>query len=101
EIIFEMLDKNYDISTIYRNLNFFVENNLIRTIVFSDKVTYYYSGKGHFHYIYCVKCKKFEKINMCYEEKLAEYIEKNLEFKVLDHTLYFEGICKECRNGSV
>jgi Fur family ferric uptake transcriptional regulator len=95
-----LLGFNYDLSTIYRNLNFFTSENILKTMVFSDKVTYYYYGNGHFHYIYCVKCKSFSRFDMCFEEKLSEYIKQQLEFEIMDHTLYFEGICKDCKNRS-
>jgi Fur family ferric uptake transcriptional regulator len=96
--VYNKLDKEYDLSTIYRNLDFFQKENFLKSIVFSDKIKYFYEDIGHFHYIYCVYCKKFEKFDMCYEKNISEYIEKNLEFEIISHTLYFEGICKECRN---
>ncbi|MDN5342507.1 transcriptional repressor [Oceanotoga sp. DSM 15011] len=98
EQLFELLKKEYDLSTIYRNLNFFEKNSALKSIVFSDKVKYFYSGEGHFHFIYCVKCKKFEKFDLCYEDKISQYIKENLKFEILNHTLYFEGICQDCRN---
>lgn len=97
EQIYEKLEKDYDLSTIYRNLDFFTKNNTIKSLVFSDKITYYYKSESHIHFIYCTNCKKFEKFNLCYEKEISEHIKKNLGFKVENHTLYFEGICKKCQ----
>lgn len=97
EEIYNLLNNEYDLSTIYRNLNFFEKENILKSIVFSDKITYYYKPKGHYHFIYCIKCKKFERLNLCFEKQFKEYIEKNIDFKITDHILYFEGICSECQ----
>ncbi|AEX86480.1 Fur family transcriptional regulator [Marinitoga sp. 1135] len=98
EEIYNLLNKKYDLSTIYRNLNFFEKNHILKSIVFSDKITYYYRPNGHIHYIYCIKCKKFEKLDMCFEKEYSKYIEEILKFKITDHILYFEGICSNCQH---
>lgn len=97
EQIYQMLDKDYDKSTIYRNLKYFEVEGELNSIVFSDKITYFYKSGGHFHFIYCVKCKKFERFDLCYAESMSKYIRESLGYKVLSHTLYFEGICKACQ----
>lgn len=97
EQIYEKLNEDYDKSTIYRNLKNYEENGEIKSIVFSDKIKYFFKGEGHFHFIYCIKCKKFERFDLCYSEQMSKYIKERLGFKVLTHTLYFEGICKKCQ----
>ncbi|KAF2956900.1 Fur family transcriptional regulator [Marinitoga sp. 38H-ov] len=97
EEIYNLLNNEYDLSTIYRNLNFFEKENILKSIVFSDKITYYYKSDGHFHYIYCIKCKKFEKLDICFENQFKKYIEDTIKFKITDHILYFEGICSNCQ----
>ncbi|WP_129408022.1 Fur family transcriptional regulator [Marinitoga lauensis] len=97
EEIYNLLNREYDLSTIYRNLNFFEKENILKSIVFSDKITYYYKPKGHSHFIYCIRCKKFESLNLCFEKQYRDYIENNMHFKITDHILYFEGICSECQ----
>ncbi|MBM7560086.1 Fur family transcriptional regulator [Marinitoga litoralis] len=100
EEIYNLLKNEYDLSTIYRNLNLFEKENILKSIVFSDKITYYYKSTGHFHFIYCIKCKKFEKLDICFENQFKKYIEENIQFKITDHILYFEGICKNCQNNN-
>jgi len=97
DYIYELLNGEYDKSTIYRNLKNFEKNGKLKSIVFSDKITYFYKGSGHFHFIYCVRCKKFERFNLCYSETISKFITDTLGYKVLGHTLYFEGICKNCQ----
>ncbi|MDK2946643.1 Fur family transcriptional regulator [Geotoga petraea] len=98
EQLSKILEEDYDLSTIYRNLNFFEEQAILRSIVFSDKIKYYFTSKGHYHFVYCTKCKKFQKINKCFEEEFKKHINKKLDFEVKSHTLYFEGLCHDCKN---
>lgn len=97
----KILKDDYDLSTIYRNLNFFEEKAILKSIVFSDKIKYYFKSKGHYHFVYCTNCKKFQKINKCFEEEFKKYINNELDFDVESHTLYFEGLCHDCKNRSV
>ncbi|BBE30823.1 transcriptional repressor [Tepiditoga spiralis] len=98
EQIYEKVHERCNLSTIYRNLSYFEDKKIIRSMVFSDKIKYYYSGVGHFHFVYCNVCKNFEKINLCYEKEFENYLKNTLEFSVSDHVLYFEGVCKKCKN---
>lgn len=97
----KILDDDYDLSTIYRNLNFFEDQTILKSIVFSDKIKYYYTSKGHYHYVYCTECKNFQRISKCFEEEFKKYISNELDFDVESHTLYFEGLCHNCKNRGV
>jgi len=100
EEVYEILDEDYDKSTIYRNLKRFEKDGTIKSIVFSDKIKYFYKIEGHFHFIYCIKCKKFEKFDICYSESMSQYLKEKLGYQIISHTLYFEGICKDCQKSS-
>ncbi len=89
-------------TTVYRELASLKEEKIIRELRFSDgKRRYEITPKDHHHHIVCESCKKIEDVvldkDLYQEEKMITQI-KN--FKVLNHSLEFYGICGGClKNG--
>lgn len=83
---------NISLGTVYRNLNYLVENNLIKRIKMNDNIDRYDRLDNHIHFI-CNKCNKIFDI---YDYSLK--INENLKGKkVLGSKIVLEGICEECQ----
>lgn len=86
-------------TTVYRQLAFLKEQNLIRELQFKDNAKRYeIVTKNHHHHIVCVDCGHIEDVEA---EKDLYYLEKKIaqekKFKVENHSLEFFGICQKCQ----
>lgn len=85
-------------TTIYRELDFLLENGYIRGVEFGEgKKRYELANETHHHHLVCLKCKKtFDvelKINLKKEESR---LEKANKFTIRNHNLEFFGYCSDC-----
>jgi Fur family transcriptional regulator, ferric uptake regulator len=86
-----------DRTTIYRELCFLLENNIIRKIQLGDDKTYYEISAGHHHHLVCNKCNKVKEIVIGQHlEEQEKKIYKKEKFKVSSHSLEFYGLCNKC-----
>ena len=83
-------------STVYRNLQKFLEADMIQTFTLNDGIARFEFKKGHHHHIVCIKCKKMDCLNLCQIEKLFDETIKNHGFMPVSHNLEFYGLCKSC-----
>lgn len=88
-------------ATIYRNLEFLVENNLVKEYYFEDNfVRYELANKPHHHHLICKTCRKINPIDSdALEDVLLitqKEIEKTYKFKIQKHVLEFYGECRAC-----
>ena len=85
-------------ATVYRNLNFLVENNLIVKLHVQDQ-QHLYDGNADKHYhLQCQECLKYYDIPITYMEQLDSKIEALCQFEIEGHNLTFKGTCAECLN---
>ncbi len=86
------------IATIYRALAFLEEEKLISSIsVGNDAKKFETSFKEHHDHLICVKCNKIvEFVNKRIEAEQEKAAKEN-GFKLLNHTMYLYGICKNCQ----
>ena len=88
-----------DRATIYRDIALFLKERVITEIGFNDdKKRYELTAKGHHHHLICKQCDKVEDVTLGKELEAEEQrILKNKNFKILQHSLEFYGICGQCR----
>lgn len=98
ELFQSVKQKGIDFSTVYRNLNTFVNKGLVQSIHTGDGVARFEILKQaghHHHHLICRRCKKIEVIHKCFiPAKLKGQAFKG--FKELTHRLEFEGLCPSC-----
>ena len=86
-------------TTVYREIDFLLEQNLIRSVDLRERgKRYEFAGQNHHHHLICVNCKKmqdFESENDLSEIELKIY--KDFGFSVIQHSLEFFGLCSNCR----
>lgn len=97
EMIYEQLGKDVmDLSTIYRTLDLFSQENILAKS-FIQNMSYYYLNDGmHHHYLICLNCHKMIPIE-CHLFDLEQNVNKTHEFKVTHHDMTLYGYCKECQ----
>jgi Fe2+ or Zn2+ uptake regulation protein len=88
-------------SSIYRELEFLLNNKLISEIDVLEgmkRYEWFRADAHHHHHIVCTKCHTVECIDLCFNEaEIAKKVERKSGFEVTSHLLEFFGICKECR----
>jgi Fur family ferric uptake transcriptional regulator len=87
-------------TTIYREIEKLINHQVVKEIYFgNDKARYELADGDHHHHIICVECKRVDDVAATKDVQLQEKdIAKTLNYKVLDHSLEFFGVCKSCQN---
>ena len=97
DIFNQLQDKNVTLSSVYRTLDTFYNNNIISKDVSSDGVSKYILIKEeHQHYLECKKCHKSTPLNFCPYHKANAQIKNKTDFEVDEPSLIIYGICKDC-----
>jgi Fe2+ or Zn2+ uptake regulation protein len=85
-------------STIYRELNFLVEQSIVRTIDIGDgRKRYELTDLPHHHHLICNTCHKIKEIQ--FEAICNEHEKKILDisgFQVSGHLFELFGLCQKC-----
>jgi Fe2+ or Zn2+ uptake regulation protein len=90
--------KSIDIVTLYRTINSFEKNSLVRKVDLHKDTTYYELNIEHHHHIICTKCGLVEDFKSCnIKDSMQKIIRKALNFKYINgHSFEFFGICNAC-----
>ncbi|TJX16314.1 transcriptional repressor [Tissierella creatinini] len=89
------------IATVYRTLQLFERLNIVYKINFGDGLGRYELNLGeenhHHHHLICLECGKVREVKLDLLESLEGEIEKEGNFKIIDHNVKFYGYCDECQ----
>ena len=88
---------NVNKATIYRELQFLLDNGyLIEVYLRPNEVSYESSKQKHHYYLVCEVCGKVDSVTDCLVKKLKNDVFKEKGFKIIRHTLKFYGTCVDC-----
>ncbi len=103
EDVFNIVSKeNSDlgIATVYRTLQLFEKLNIVYKINFDDGLSRYELNLGEenhqHHHLICLNCGNVIEVKLDLLESLENKIEKDGNFKIVDHNVKFYGYCKKC-----
>lgn len=89
-----------DWSTVFRTLKTFEEAGLVDAFLSTDGVTRYElvsdDHAHHHHHFVCRSCKSVESLDEC-PTQVFEKAAKKLGFKVENHVIEVQGLCRECQ----
>lgn len=85
-------------TTVYRELQFLLEQGIIVEINFGDnKRRYEIAGLAHHHHLICNNCQGIEDVFVDQDlVKLEKKIAKEKNFAIHSHSLEFFGLCRHC-----
>jgi Fe2+ or Zn2+ uptake regulation protein len=86
-------------STIYRNIDSLLKQNLIDKYYLNDNELFYQikqNTKEHNHYVICDCCKRMFQLPLCPIHEIEDVVEKQ-GFTISEHYIQISGICKECK----
>lgn len=88
------------LATVYRTLELLTELKVVDKINFGDGVSRYdlrQEGADHFHHhLICIECGAVDEIQEDLLGDVEKIVERDWNFKVIDHRLTFHGICWRC-----
>ena len=89
---------NMGLPTVYRNLEYLSNENIIIKVIYPDRKLYYYycHNTDHHHHFICTNSKKVEDLAFCGMEAIEDEVKKKLKGNVISHLLQVFGFCKEC-----
>jgi len=102
EVFMLVKDKAPEIglATVYRTLELLSELHVLEKMNFGDGVARYDlrsdTSHHHHHHLICVQCGSVKEIMEDWLTPLEERLQRELNFRVLDHRLDFQGICSSC-----
>lgn len=88
------------LATVYRTLQLFEQLSIVYKVNFDDGCSRYElnldSEDHQHHHLICIKCGKVQEVKLDLLESLEMQIEKEGDFKVVDHNVKFFGYCSNC-----
>ena len=97
EIFDKLRNKKITLSTIYRTLETFSKNGILKKeIPQSGTAVYFLAPEEHCHILECKKCHNTIKLAYCPYDKANVKIKKDTNFQVDEENVVIYGLCKEC-----
>ncbi|MBV4418686.1 transcriptional repressor [Clostridium tyrobutyricum] len=103
EEIYDLVKKDcpeIGLATVYRTVQLLEDIGVICKLDLDDGCSRYEivheKEIHHHHHLICTKCSKIIEVPDHLLEDLESQIEKNYNFKILNHSLKFYGVCSEC-----
>lgn len=86
-----------DRSTLFRELIFLSNNNVLTKSTISGVDYYEISGEHHHHHLICMGCNLIKKVEMeNHLEEQEKAIARENGFNIVNHSLEFYGYCSGC-----
>ena len=107
DVYLKVKDKAPEIglATVYRTLELLAELKVVDKINFGDGVARFdlrKEGAKHFHHhMVCMECGAVDEIEEDLLEDVEKRVEKEFDFKILDHRLTFHGIALVLKNVNI
>ena len=95
--IAEHLDPQPSLSTVYRALDHMERRGLVQSVAFFNGTRYYYGGNRDAQFILCRECHEIREFERCNAFEIRETLEREFDYRLSGHVLYFKGICPDCR----
>ena len=98
----ERITKEVNLTSVYRSLEFLEQKGYVQAISFNTNARYYFSSeKRNGHFLFCSRCNNIKSFGTCFASDMERKLEKDYDFRIFDHFLYFTGICKTCRTSAL
>ncbi|GAU76951.1 Fur family transcriptional regulator [Fusibacter sp. 3D3] len=90
------------LATVYRTLQMLDELEVVSSLNLEDGCVRYElycdDGSHHHHHLICSSCGAVIEVEGDLLDQLEAKIEKEYDFKIVDHKLKFYGLCSKCKN---
>ena len=99
EICRAMDQQRSGVPTVYRNLERFVREGWVESVLGQDQVMRFVRchSAQHHHHLSCEQCGRMVEVDICGIEPSLAVMEKSTGFQVTRHQLNVFGICPRCQ----
>lgn len=101
EILELMKEKDIKVNktTVYREIEKLQNHSILKEVYLgADKLRYELGNTEHHHHVVCINCDRVDDVPIDKDvESHERKIEQKLNYKVLNHSLEFFGVCKSCQ----
>lgn len=88
-------------TTVYREIQFLLQNDFLKEVFLSPKEISYESAKQeHHHHLVCERCGYIDSVANCLIEGIESDVYEKKGFRIKRHTLEFYGFCWQCAGGN-
>jgi Fur family ferric uptake transcriptional regulator len=89
-----------NIVTVYRELQFLTDKNMVHAIAFKDGVQRFEpKSDTHKHHLICTGCNAIQHVEMDHDlDHVESKIRQQKSFDVHSHSLEFYGLCSSCKH---
>ena len=84
------------LSTVYRNLERFCAEGLVKKESLNDGIIRYTSGREHGHYLVCTECDRRIRLDSCPLSEIEQELARKTGFEIDGHSLTIYGKCPDC-----
>ncbi|NTU72876.1 transcriptional repressor [Candidatus Roizmanbacteria bacterium] len=92
-------------TTVYRELEFLLSQNIIEEVCFHDMKKRYEIAKKHHHHLVCKRCYRVEEVECNNFERELSVVSRRLSqknhFAYVDHSVEFYGVCDICSQNTI
>jgi len=93
----ERIGVNVNITTVYREVEFLLGENIIEKVPLHDTELHYeLKGRPHHHHVLCTSCGLIEDISLESEKILLDEAHSASPFQIKRHSIAFFGECGRC-----
>jgi Fe2+ or Zn2+ uptake regulation protein len=102
EIWGSMEARRSGLPTVYRNLERFVREGWVESMLGQDQVARFVRchSSHHHHHLSCERCGRMVEVDGCGLEHSLAAMEQSSGFKVTRHQLHLFGICPRCQDAN-
>ena len=99
EIWGAMAQARSGLPTVYRNLERFVQEGWVESILGQDQVMRFVRccSAHHHHHLSCERCGRMVEVDICGIDPSLRGMEQSTGFRVTRHQLHVFGLCPECQ----
>lgn len=87
---------NISLGTVYRNLNFLVENGEAQVLRCGDGYDHYDANTSPHNHFFCSRCGRLLDLDMDGIDFIDKIAAAGFDGRIEGHNIYFYGICPDC-----
>ena len=88
---------NLSRATVYRTMDLLLELKVVRSLYLNDPTQRFVSAAGGHHHLICTSCTAIVEFDNCTVDQLSKELAERYNFKIRNHLLEFQGLCRHCQ----
>lgn len=95
-----VLEPKISLATVYRNLDYFVDEGLVEKFMVPNEPDHYDPVSYEHYHVKCNNCGEISDVNIQLSDYFARQVKSQTEISVKTLQIIAEGICESCKSQS-